>query len=52
VVITSLNSGQMLDVADADSPAARSLMALAQNTAGIPTAQRPKKKRGLFSWVR
>jgi len=52
VVITSLNSGQMLDVADADSPAARSLMALAQNTAGIPTAQRPKKKRGLLSWVR
>jgi len=52
VVITSLNSGQMLEVADADSPAARSLMALAQNTAGIPATQRPKKKRGLFSWAR
>jgi len=52
VVITSLNSGQMLEVADSESPAARSLMALAQNTAGVAPRPRQKKKRGLFNWVR
>ncbi len=52
VVITSLNAGQMLDVADSDSPAARSLLALAQTTAGVATRTKPKKRRGLFSWAR
>ncbi|KPK65594.1 MAG: hypothetical protein AMK73_02535 [Planctomycetes bacterium SM23_32] len=52
VVITSLNSGQMLEAADAESPAAHSLMALAQHTVGLAPSVRPKKKRGLFSWVR
>jgi pilus assembly protein CpaE len=52
VVITSLNSGQMLEASDAESPATHSLMALAQNTAGITPSSAPKKRRGLFSWVR
>jgi pilus assembly protein CpaE len=52
VVITSLNSGQMLETADSDSHAARSLLALAQNVAGVAPRARPKKKRGLFSWAR
>jgi pilus assembly protein CpaE len=52
VVITSLNSGQMIDAADADSQAAHSLVALAQHTAGIAPRMQPRKKRGLFSWVR
>lgn len=52
VVITSLNSGQMVDAADADSQAAHSLVALAQHTAGRTPKMQPRKKRGLFSWVR
>jgi pilus assembly protein CpaE len=52
LVITSLNSGQMLEVADADSQIAHSLMALAQHTAGMAPQLKPKKRRGLFSWVR
>ncbi|MHC4479526.1 MAG: AAA family ATPase [Planctomycetota bacterium] len=52
VVITSLNSGQMLDAAAPDSQATHSLVALAQQTAGIAPGRRAKKRRGLFSWVR
>jgi pilus assembly protein CpaE len=52
LAITSINSGQMLDVTDPDSQAAHSLIALAQHTAGIAPKERPKKKRGLFSWAR
>jgi pilus assembly protein CpaE len=52
VVMSSLNSGQTLDTSDPDSQAARSLLALAQNTAGLVPRPKPKKKRGLFSWAR
>jgi pilus assembly protein CpaE len=52
LVITSLNSGQMLDVADPDSQVARSVLALAQHSAGLSPQVKPKKRRGLFSWVR
>ncbi len=51
-VITSLNSGQVLEEADPHSAVAHSLMALAQHTAGLQPRAKPKKKRGLFSWAR
>ncbi len=51
-VVTSLNSGQMLEECDPDSPVAMSLIALAQHTAGVQPHVKPKKKRGLFSWAR
>ena len=50
--ITSLNSGQMIDAADPDSQAGHSLVALAQNTAGVVPKARAKKKRGLFRRAR
>jgi pilus assembly protein CpaE len=52
VVISSLNSGQMLDVTDPDSQVGHSLLALAQHTAGMAPKERPKKKRGFLSWAR
>lgn len=52
VVISSLNSGETLEAVDPDSGVARSLMALAQHMAGVTPRIKPKKKRGLFSWVR
>jgi pilus assembly protein CpaE len=51
VVITSLNSGDLLVEADHESRAAHSLMALAENTASLQPRKR-EKKGGLFSWVR
>jgi pilus assembly protein CpaE len=52
VIITSLNSGQVLGATGSDSQATHSLMALAQHTAGASVRKSPKKKRGIFSWVR
>jgi len=52
VAIAALNSGQPLDATDEESQATHSLIALAQHCAGIQPRPRPKKKRGLFSWVR
>jgi len=50
--ILSLNSGQMLQDSAPGSEAARSLLALAQHTAGIAPKPGRKKKRGLLSWAR
>jgi pilus assembly protein CpaE len=47
-----LNSGQMLAESAPDSEVSRSLVALAQHTAGITPKPGQKKKRGLFSWAR
>jgi pilus assembly protein CpaE len=51
-VIMSLNSGQTLEECSPGSPAALSLMALAQNVAGLKPTVKPKRRRGLFSWAR
>ncbi len=51
-VISSLNSGQTLDVLDPDGQVARSLVALARHTAGLPPTPKERKKKGLFNWVR
>ncbi len=52
VAITSMNSGQMLDVTNPDSQIAHSLLALAQHTAGIAPRQKPKRKKKFLSWAR
>jgi len=51
--IAALNSGQALELMNADSQAARSLISLARHTAGLASSARAsKKKRGFFSWSR
>lgn len=50
-IMSSLNSGQALDIVDPDCQATRSLRALARTTAGLAPTQKAKKK-GLFSWAR
>jgi len=52
VMINAMNSGDMTDAAAPDSQVARSLLALAQHTAGLAPKERPKKKRGFLSWAR
>ncbi len=52
VATTCLNSGQMLQESAPDSEVGRSLLALAQHSAGITPKPGRKKKRGLFSWAR
>lgn len=50
--IRALNSGQLLDVAQPDSQAAHSLVALAQHVAGVTAKAHTKKRRGFFGWSR
>lgn len=50
--ITAMNSGQTIDAVDPESQAGHSLVALAQDTAGIVPKARQKRKRGFFSWSR
>jgi pilus assembly protein CpaE len=48
VAITAVNTGHSFDQVDGDSEVAKSLLALAQDLAGVEGEARPKKKFSLF----